>query len=127
MGVEDIGTWQSIFELVIAAAVVTNSALIVFTMQLLTQYSITMQFWIFVGFQWVLFSTQYVFSLIVPDIPAEVELQHDRQEFIGRKLLEKEPDEGELEDVDATVTNRNSYVLSANILSTFPASLAGDY
>jgi hypothetical protein len=49
--------------------------------------------WIFVGFQWILFLTQLVISLAVPDVPEYVVIQQKRQEFIVKKVVYKEPDE----------------------------------
>ena len=60
-GAEDIGTWQSILEFVITAAVITNGALIVFTMPVLGDMSTYNKFWIFIGFQWVLFTGQVIY------------------------------------------------------------------
>ena len=124
VGVEDIGTWQSIFEIMVAASVVSNSALIVFTMQLLSGYSFAFRFWIFVGFQWVLFACQYALASSVPDTPVEVEIQLERQDFVGRKLIAREPEEA-LNDV-AAVTTRESFSVTS-ILDTFPSSLKSDY
>lgn len=92
MEAEDIGTWQDIMDLVIAAAVITNAALIVFTMKLVEMYSVYTQFWIFVGFQWVVFSLQYCIRLIIPDIPMEVQIQKDRADYLNLKLIDKTPD-----------------------------------
>lgn len=60
-GAEDIGTWQSIFTLMSVAAVVTNAALTVFTMDVLDDYSDKTRFWIFILFQWVCFAIQVPF------------------------------------------------------------------
>jgi hypothetical protein len=79
-------------DLIIVAAVVTNGAMIVFTMQLVRDYSTFTQFWVFIGFQWVLFFVQYVIRAIIPDIPFEVEIQTDRADFLNRKIIEREPD-----------------------------------
>lgn len=123
MGAEDIGTWQTIFELVIVAAVITNSALIVFTMQLLNHYSIQFRFWIFVGFQWVLFSLQYALAALVVDLPLDVDIQLQRQEFINRKLLKLEADDNFDVITDAEETNRESFNLLASVKEDFPSNL----
>ena len=57
-GAEDIGTWQTIFELLITAAVVTNAGLIVFTMGLIDGFTLYTRFFIFIGYQWILFTIQ---------------------------------------------------------------------
>jgi anoctamin-10 len=122
VGAEDIGTWQTIFDIVVSASIVTNSALIVFTMQLLDQYTPFRQFWIFIGFQWVLFGSVYLVQSVIPDIPPEVELQIERSEYIQAKLIEKTPDE-EDQEVDGSSGNRQSYSLEGSIKDEFPASL----
>jgi anoctamin-10/anoctamin-7 len=92
-GAQDIGTWQAVFDIVIAAAVVTNAALIVFTMNLSGSDNTFTQFWIFIGFQWIVFVTQYVIRALIPDLPFEVEIQRDRADFMNRKLIMKEVEE----------------------------------
>ena len=76
-GCEDIGTWQTVFEILSTIGVVTNAALIVFTMKVLilpgwTNYG---RMWIFIGFQWILFLLQYIVSVAVPDVPEVVTIQ----------------------------------------------------
>lgn len=88
-GAEDIGTWQTIFELVVTAAVITNAGMIVFTMEMVSQFSTFTQLWIFIGFQWVVFTIQGLIRVAVPDVPMEVELQLKRQEFFNVKLIDQ--------------------------------------
>jgi anoctamin-10/anoctamin-7 len=83
-GTQDIGTWQSVFDLIIAAAVVTNGAIIVFTSTVLRDYTTYTRFWIFIGFQWIAFIIQTVIRALIPDIPYEVEIQQERADFINR-------------------------------------------
>ena len=87
-GAEDIGSWQTIFDLVIAAAVIVNAGMIVFTMDMVSQYSTFTQAWIFIGFQWVLFSIQALIRVSIPDVPSEVQIQLQRQEFLNIKLID---------------------------------------
>ncbi len=47
---EDIGSWQTIFLLLTVASVITNAALIVFTMNDLDGYSEQFRYWIFIGY-----------------------------------------------------------------------------
>jgi hypothetical protein len=97
--------------------------MIVFTMQLLEHYTRFQQFWIFIGFQWVMFAAVYMLSAVIPDIPPEVELQVERAEYIEKKLIEKMPDEAE-DDVRGSTGNRASFNLENNILAEMPSSLA---
>jgi anoctamin-10/anoctamin-7 len=77
----------------LVSAVVTNAALIVFTMDLLNHYSTYRKFWIFIGFQWVMFTGQYVLATLVDDVPQQVEIQLQRADFINRKIIMREADE----------------------------------
>lgn len=93
-GAQDIGIWQSIFEFVTVIAVVTNAALVVFTMTVIPdRYSFVARFWIFVGFQWFMFFLQQVLKALVPDEPYMVEVQRERMAFINSKVINKTPDE----------------------------------
>ena len=74
--------------------VCTKQALIVFTMNLFpSDYSSFTKFWVFIGFQWVMFGLQYTIRALVPDIPWDIEIQEKRQEFVNRKLIRGEEDE----------------------------------
>lgn len=93
VGAQDIGTWLDVFYLIAIAGVITNSALICFTMSLLWDYSFQFRLWIFIGFQWCVLGLQYITQLIIPDIPEEVEMQIQRAEFMKEKILDKEHDD----------------------------------
>lgn len=91
--VEDIGTFQSVLDLMIAAAVVTNGALISFTMPVLDGYSQSVRFWVFIGFMWVVFSAQYVIRAAIPDEPTSVLIQTERTQLYEDKLIKRLIDE----------------------------------
>lgn len=80
-------------------AVVTNAGLTVFTMDVLDSYSETFRYWVFILFQWVCFILQAFIMAIIPDIPEEIEIQIERQDFIVRKLIDKVADDND-EDVE---------------------------
>ena len=48
---------------------------------------------LFIGFQWTLIVVQFVVAEICPDVPEEVEIQIDRQNFIRSKILDKVADD----------------------------------
>lgn len=104
MGVQDIGTWQTIFAIISVAAVITNGGLICFTMDVLWDYSLQGRVWIFLGFQWVLISIQFFTQAIIPDVPEEVELQIQRADFMNDKVLDHVEDE-DFDDYDPTHAN----------------------
>lgn len=93
LGAEDIGSWQDIMTLLSIASVITNAALICFTMNVIWFLKVQGRIWIFIGFQWTLFFFQYVMSVLVPDVPEEVDIQMQRMAFIISKVCKKEPDE----------------------------------
>jgi hypothetical protein len=92
-GVEDIGTWQTIFSLIATICVVTNAGIVVFTMRVLTMYSITLRMWLFIGFQWLIFTVQYIVGVAVPDEPYEVQIQISRADFLCDKILKEVRDD----------------------------------
>ena len=114
-GAQDIGTWQDIFNFISVAAVVTNAAIICFTMDVLykdsqsdsskvyqiggitarANFTLVGRLWIFFGFIAVLVFIQFVATYVIPDTPLEVEIQHQRQEFIVSKIVNRQPDESE--------------------------------
>jgi hypothetical protein len=73
--------------------VVTNAGLIVFTMEVLKMYSDMTRMWIFIGFQWALFSLQYIIQVIIPDEPLQVGIQKQRANFLVSKILNKVKDD----------------------------------
>lgn len=113
-GAQDIGTWQDIFNFISFAAVLTNGAIICFTMDVLFKdsqadsskifqiggvskrgnFTLVGRLWCFFGFVATLVFVQFVCTWLIPDVPAEVEIQHQRQEFITSKLVSLQPDEG---------------------------------
>ena len=96
-GAQDIGSWGAIFAVVTTICVVTNAGLIVFTMEVLKMYSDMTRMWIFIGFQWALFSLQYIIQVIIPDEPLQVGIQKQRANFLVSKILNKvkDDDDGE--------------------------------
>lgn len=107
-GAQDIGTWQSIFNIVSIAAVITNAGLICFTMDVLWDvFDLTRRVWIFIGFQWVLISIQFLTQYFIPDVPEAVEIQLQRREFINLKVIEKVEDEdfGRTAELNSYETN----------------------
>jgi hypothetical protein len=55
---QDIGNWQNIFTTIAVISVITNAALLAFTMNLLDRYQVQSRMWVFIGFQWVLIAIQ---------------------------------------------------------------------
>jgi anoctamin-10/anoctamin-7 len=90
-GAQDIGTWQTAFEIITTVGVISNSALIVFTMGMFSYYSTTIQIWIFICMQWFLFTLIRAASDLVPDYPARVTLQKARSKYYSSYLTKLNP------------------------------------
>jgi hypothetical protein len=73
--------------------VITNAGLICFTMTVIDRFSLQGRVWIFLGFQWVLISLQYILQAVIDDVPEEVEIQLKRTQFINEKVIEHVEDE----------------------------------
>jgi anoctamin-10/anoctamin-7 len=103
VGCQDIGTWMSIFQTMAIIAVVTNSAIVCFTMKVLP-ISLAGKVWVFIGLQYFIFSSMALFEYLIDDIPYEVSLQLERQEYICERLEEDDFDQME----EASIKRRKS-------------------
>jgi len=90
MRANSIGTWQDMLEFVVSASIITNGALIVFTLKLLRPYSTGTRYWIFIGFMWMMFSLQYLMRQAFADIPLEVQIQISRQKHLVSRVINKD-------------------------------------
>lgn len=95
LGAQDIGTWQDILVIISVLAVVTNAGLVCFTMQNSNNvplfpltWSTQDRLWVFIGYQWVLISMQFLLSIMIPDEPEEVTIQRKRQKFFSERLID---------------------------------------
>ena len=97
-GVEDIGTWQSVFECLSGIAVVTNMGIIFLVLE--TGVNTTWMWRIiqFLLYEHGVFLGQMFFALLVDDVPMSTVTQLERQTFLHSKLIENTPDD-ELEAV----------------------------
>ena len=90
--VESIGLWRNIMEFMIIIAVCTNAGICIFTMTTFEKYTQFQRMGIFILFQYFVFMSQYVISMLIPDDPREVTIQRQRQDFLAKKLIERVPD-----------------------------------
>ncbi len=72
MVAEDIGTWMPILQLTSVFAVMTNGALICYTMDILSVVDSTGKVWIFLALQYFVFFVMAIFSAVVDDVTEEV-------------------------------------------------------
>jgi len=101
--VEDIGVWQNMIEVLSYLAVIYNLGLMFFSGQLFANYSWTIRWILFVFLQNILLFAKYCISIFVEEMPREVEMQLERQEFLVSKVLYDKKDE----DGDDTVSKGN--------------------
>lgn len=71
MGAEDILTWMDALQIVSYIAVMTNSALICFSMEVI-QLSLIYKMWIFFFLQCSIILAMYIFDKVVDDVPEDV-------------------------------------------------------
>mmetsp|Transcript_16737 Transcript_16737/g.28381 ORF Transcript_16737/g.28381 Transcript_16737/m.28381 type:complete len:742 (+) Transcript_16737:144-2369(+) len=103
---EDIGTWYTILEVISYAAVVTNSGLVAFTGSFVENYTWTGRVWVFCSMAGALIYIKYLFAEYIDDIPRDVEIQLERQDYYLSKVLHNIPDEDDMgltEGVDAKI------------------------
>jgi len=96
-GVHDIGTFQLCFEFQATAAVITNSALVYFTMSAVhfPDDNYVLVVWAFFGTVLVILKGFEIVKIIIPNRFAKVKLQLQRQEFFQKKIMRLSPDEPE--------------------------------
>ena len=71
MGAEDILSWMDALQIVSYIAVMTNSALICFSMEVI-QLSLIYKMWIFFFLQCSIILAMYIFDKVVDDVPEDV-------------------------------------------------------
>jgi hypothetical protein len=101
MGCEDIGTWQTILELMSLASVLSNAALIAYTSTINEDYSWTTRNWIFFGVVILCIGGKSFIDLIVPDEPKDVRIQKERSKYAISKVIYDAEDDIEFK-MDAT-------------------------
>lgn len=112
-GAEDIGIWQTFMMLTSVAGVLTNAGLVAFTMDTLDGFTSLNRLWIFIGFILFCFGVQLSSTILIPDEPAEVDLQLERTDFLVDKVILKVEDDivhlSNLPDTAVSYTINPSY------------------
>ena len=98
-GCEDIGTWGTILEIMGVSAVLINAGLVAFTGTVTTHYTWPGRIWVFIGMTFGIMFTKFIMAVAIPDVPREVEIQLQRQDFIVGKVIENIGDEEEDDEV----------------------------
>jgi len=120
-GVQDIGAWQAIFEMMGFAAVIINAGLVAFTMDISffndgEELSIEAKIWTFILAQYAIFAVMFGFRWAVEDIPVEVQIQLKRQEFITGKVIDRIEDDDD--DAETRPTEYQPLVGAFDIAAT---------
>jgi hypothetical protein len=113
--VEDIGTWYTILEIVSFAAVLVNSGLVAFTGTNTINFPWFSRVWIFFGMATGIVLLKFLIAAIIPDTPAEVQVQLNRNAYYIKKIIHNVPDD----DNDALVIGEmnkvnNKYTIRIN-------------
>jgi hypothetical protein len=85
-------------------AVITNAGIMCFTMELIP-FTAWGEVWLFIGFQYVIFVAMAVFSYIVDDVPEDVAIQLQRQEYL-RERAEMSDEERQEENIKGKTGSR---------------------
>ena len=91
-GVQDIGSFQMCFELVGGLAIVTNSALVTWTMEgglFPDSMQSSEKIWAFWCTQVVLQAVMQLVRIYTPDTPEDVRYQRLRQKFLVSKIIDQ--------------------------------------
>ena len=107
---EDIGTWEDCLNLLSVIAIVSNFGVMFFTSRFFENTTWQGRWIMFICLEYIIFVGKYVFSVVVEDIEAEVEIQIQRSEFLVSKVIK------DLRDVDDSVidvveSNKNLIIL----------------
>lgn len=89
IGCQDIGTWLVILQVTACISVITNAAILCFTMGIIPFDGFN-RVWLFIGFQYTIFFIMGVFAYLVDDIPYKVQLQLQRRDYLNDRLQSKE-------------------------------------
>jgi hypothetical protein len=92
-GIEDIGTWYSILDLISTLAVVTNGLLLFFVAEGFAEQKWTTRLVSFILFEHILLLAKFAAGVLIPDVPISTEIQLQRQEFVEKKLIENVADD----------------------------------
>mmetsp|Transcript_9856 Transcript_9856/g.17332 ORF Transcript_9856/g.17332 Transcript_9856/m.17332 type:complete len:968 (-) Transcript_9856:264-3167(-) len=117
-GAQDIGTWQSIFEIMGFIAVVSNASVILFTADFITVEK-DERVWLWIMFIVFVMTVKKIVDFIIADVPKSVNIQRQRNAFIINKVFKAERDEEKLSDTEKR-RNSHRYSLTRSIHTIDP-------
>jgi len=117
---EDIGSWADIIELLSYIAVFTNSIIIAYTGEFLTHWTNAYRIVVFAFLYHGMVAAKLLAALVIDDVPGDVQIQIDRQEFVEKKLIfcaaddqieVPNADEGDGDAPDVTIFDQDDSVV----------------
>merc|ERR1740117_873440 len=96
VGAQNIGPWESVFQVMVRLAVISNALILCRTSNFFTEtYELSEldRLHFFLGYIGVILVSLYAVDYAIPDVPREVSLQKARQAFICKKVIDHMPDE----------------------------------
>ena len=87
-----IGKWQDVLEITGFIAVFTNSGLIAFTGLFFTNQQWPVRVWIFFSMSVLVIIIKACLAYVIPDVPQDVRIQAQRNEFYLKKVVENRRD-----------------------------------
>jgi len=111
-GAEDIGTWQTILEIMGTASVITNTLLIIYTVKSVFSdaYTSAHKLLAFILIEHAILGAKFAFAALVPDETNEVGVLSERADFFTRKLILLERDEDVI-SLEGVATHVNLTIL----------------
>jgi anoctamin-10 len=89
---EDIGTWQSAFEVLAAVSVLSNMGIVFLVSASKVNSTWLWRIILFLIFEHALFGFQILLALLLDDVPQSTASQLARQEFLASKLIDNVED-----------------------------------
>mmetsp|Transcript_9261 Transcript_9261/g.10559 ORF Transcript_9261/g.10559 Transcript_9261/m.10559 type:complete len:1032 (+) Transcript_9261:154-3249(+) len=115
---QDIGTWLTIFTILNYLSVVINSAILLFTSRDVIPVDIddeSQRVWLFLAFILLVMFIKLAADFFIPDVPIDVEIQLERQEYYLRKVFYIDGDEEEDEEAAHNTESSTVIVLPEDV------------
>ena len=81
-------------------ACITNAGIMCFTMDIIVSEP-SVKIWLFITFQYAVFSIMSLFDYLIDDVPHEVKVQLQRQEFLVSKVVDLDLSDDEDEEANS--------------------------